>query len=66
MKALTIYIEKGEKFYITQCIEHSNCFAQGKTIEETISTIKEVIKLIQAVKRPKLKVILKDKLVEAF
>lgn len=64
MKSFTIEIEKGERFYIAQCLEYSNCFTQGKTIEEAISNIKEVISLIRGVKHPQLKVILKDKLVE--
>ena len=66
MKMFTINIEKGEKFYIAQCREHSNCFTQGKTIEETIHNIKEVLSLILDVKRPKLNIILKDDLVNVL
>ncbi len=66
MNTLTVEIWKGEKFYIAQCLEHSNCFTQGKTIEETIHNIKEVIELILNIKQPKLNVILKDALVNVL
>lgn len=66
MKIFTITIQKGEKFYIAQCREHSNCFTQGKTIEETIHNIKEVLALILRVKRLKLNIILKNDLVNAL
>lgn len=66
MKIFTIEIEKDEKFYVAQCLEHSNCFTQGKTIEETIHNIKEVIELILDIKHPKLNVILKDALVDVL
>ncbi|OHB99104.1 MAG: hypothetical protein A3G70_06065 [Planctomycetes bacterium RIFCSPLOWO2_12_FULL_39_13] len=66
MHTFTIEIEKDENFYVAQCIEHSNCFTQGETIEETIHNIKEVIELILNVKHPKLKIILKDELVNAL
>ena len=63
MKTFTIEIEKDGKFYIAQCREHSNCFTQGKTIEETIHNIKEVLELMLEIRHPRIKVILKDKLV---
>jgi predicted RNase H-like HicB family nuclease len=66
MKIFTVEIEKDEKFYVAQCLEHSNCFTQGKTIEETIHNIKEVIELILDIKHPKLNVILKDALVDVL
>ena len=66
MQTFTIKIERDEKFYIAQCVEHSNCFTQGKTIEETIHNIKEVIELILRIKNPKLNIVLKDSLVNAL
>ena len=63
MKTFTIEIEKDGKFYIAQCREHSNCFTQGKTIEETIHNIKEVLELMLEIRHPTIKVILKDNLV---
>ena len=65
-KTFTIEIEKDGKFYIAQCREHSNCFTQGKTIEETIRNIKEVIALILEVKTPELNVILKKELINTL
>ena len=66
MRTFTVEIEKYEKFYIAQCVEHSNCFTQGKTIEEAIHNIKEVIELILNIKHPKLNIILNDSLVNAL
>lgn len=66
MQTFTIEIEKDENFYVAQCIEHSNCFTQGETIEEAIHNIKEVIELILNIKTPKLKIVLKDELVNAL
>ncbi|GJQ48394.1 MAG: type II toxin-antitoxin system HicB family antitoxin [Candidatus Kuenenia stuttgartiensis] len=66
MQTFTVTIAKGEKFYIAQCKEHSNCFTQGKTIEEAIHNIKEVIELILEIKKPKIKVVLKEDLVNAL
>ncbi|ODS31018.1 MAG: hypothetical protein SCARUB_03872 [Candidatus Scalindua rubra] len=66
MQVLTIEIEKDEDFFVAQCREHSNCFTQGKTIEEAIHNIKEVIELILEIKKPKLNVILKDELINAI
>ena len=63
MKTFTIEIEQDGKFYIAQCREHSNCFTQGKTIEETIHNIKEVLELMLEIRHPTIKVILKDNLV---
>ena len=60
MKTFTIEIEKDGKFYIAQCREHSNCFTQGKTIEETIHNIKEVLELMLEIRHPRIKVILKE------
>lgn len=65
-ETFTIEIEKDGKFYVAQCREHSNCFTQGKTIEEAIHNIKEVIELILEVKTPKLDVFLKEELVNTL
>lgn len=66
MKTFTVEIEKDENFFIAQCKEHSNCFTQGKTIEEAIHNIKEVIELILEIQNPRIKVILKEELVNAL
>ncbi len=63
MKAINVEIEKDEDFYIAQCVEHSNCFTQGKTIEDDIHNIKEVLELVLEIKYPKLNIILEKELV---
>ncbi len=66
MKAINVEIEKDEDFYIAQCVEHSNCFTQGKTIEEVIHNIKEVLGLVLEIKHFKLNIILKKELVDTL
>ncbi len=36
MKKYTIEIERDGKFFVAQCIEHPNCFTQGRTLRETL------------------------------
>ena len=38
------YIVEGEKYYVARCIE-IDVVTQGKTIEETISNLKEAVSL---------------------
>ena len=66
MKKLTVELWKGEKFYIAQCLEYSNCFTQGKTIEDAIHNIKEVIELVLEVNNPKLEVKIKEEFVSVI
>ncbi|MFA5187871.1 MAG: type II toxin-antitoxin system HicB family antitoxin [Patescibacteria group bacterium] len=50
-RQLPIVIEKGEDgFYIVECPLFDGCFTQGKTIDEALRNIKEVISLILAEK----------------
>lgn len=44
-KQVPIIIEKEDKFYIVECPVFSGCFTQGKTIEEALENIREVIEL---------------------
>ena len=52
MKKTTVYnlpviIEKDEDgFYIAQCPVFSGCYTQGKTLDEALKNIKEVIDLV--------------------
>lgn len=41
---LTIYIHKGEKMYVAECLE-IDVITQGNTIDEAIKNIKEAIAL---------------------
>lgn len=45
-RQVPIIIEKDEDgFYIVECPVFSGCFTQGKTIEEALKNIREVIEL---------------------
>ncbi|OGZ69754.1 MAG: hypothetical protein A3D44_04395 [Candidatus Staskawiczbacteria bacterium RIFCSPHIGHO2_02_FULL_42_22] len=45
-KKLPIIIEKDEDgFYVVECPVFSDCFTQGKTIDEALINIREVIEL---------------------
>jgi len=44
---LPLFIEKGEDgFYVVECPVLEGCYTQGKTIDEAIQNIREVIELI--------------------
>ncbi len=46
-RKLPLLIEKGQDgWYVVECPVFEGCYTQGKTIEEAIGNIKEVIKLI--------------------
>ncbi len=66
MQVLTIEVEKDEDFFTAQCKEHSNCFTQGKTIEETMHNITDVIENKQADKTQQVGVSLEDEVIAAL
>jgi predicted RNase H-like HicB family nuclease len=46
-RRLPLIIEKGEDgFYVVQCPIFEGCYTQGKTIDEALRNIREVIDLI--------------------
>lgn len=46
-RKLPLLIEKGQDgWYVVECPVFEGCYTQGKTIDEAIENIKEVIKLI--------------------
>ena len=50
-RQLPIFIEKGEDgFYVVECPLFEGCYSQGKTIDEALKNIRDVIKLIIAEK----------------
>ena len=51
---------------VVSTLEHANCFAHGETIEETIKNIKEVVSLILHTPQPRIRVELREALVEAL
>jgi predicted RNase H-like HicB family nuclease len=51
---LPLIVEKGEDgFYIVECPLFEGCYTQGKTIDEALSNIREVIELILEEKKAK-------------
>ncbi len=56
---LPLFVEKDEdEFYIVECPVLEGCYTQGKTIDEALKNIREVIELI--LKEKKNQEILKD------
>ena len=46
-RKLPLLIEKGQDgWYVVECPVFDGCYTQGKTIDEAIENIKEVIKLV--------------------
>lgn len=44
---LPILVEKDEKgFYVVECPVFEGCYTQGKTLDEALENIKEVIDLV--------------------
>jgi predicted RNase H-like HicB family nuclease len=47
-----VFIEKGEDgFYVVECPVFEGCYSQGKTIDEALRNIREVMDLIVQEKR---------------
>jgi len=46
-KRLPLLVEKGEDgFYVVECPLFDGCYSQGKTIDEALRNIREVISLV--------------------
>lgn len=46
-RQLPLIVEKGESgFYVVECPFFEGCYAQGKTIDEALHNIREVVTLI--------------------
>ena len=44
---LPLFVEKDEDdFYVVECPLFEGCYSQGKTLDEALSNIREVVKLI--------------------
>ena len=61
-----IKITRDEDFLFAECLEHSNCFTQGKNLKEIIENIKEVFSLILNERNPKLELIIEDSAVNTL
>ena len=66
MKHFTIEIQRDGNFFVAQCLEEESCFTQGKTLQETIRNMREVLELMLDVKNPQLEVRLRHDAVEVF
>ena len=61
-----IEIQRDGSFFVAQCLEEESCFTQGKTLQETIRNMREVLELMLDVKDPQLEVHLRHDAVEVF
>ena len=66
MECFIIQIQRDGNFFVAQCVEEESCFTQGKTLQETIRNMREVLELMLDVKNPQLEVHLRHDAVEVF
>lgn len=66
MKHFIIKIQRDGNFFVAQCVEEQSCFTQGKTLQETIRNMREVLELMLDVRNPQLEVHLRHDAVEVF
>lgn len=51
---LPLFVERGEDgFYVVECPLFEGCYSQGKTLDEALKNIREVIRMILEEKRAK-------------
>ena len=62
----TIEIQRDGNFFVAQCLEEESCFTQGKTLQETLRNMREVLELMLDAKNPQLEVHLRRDAVEVF
>ena len=44
---LPLFVERGEDdFYVVECPVFDGCYAQGRTLDEALKNIREVVRLI--------------------
>ena len=61
-----VEIQRDGNFFVAQCLEEESCFTQGRTLQETIRNMREVLDLMLDVKDPQLEVHLRHDAVEVF
>ena len=66
MKHFIIGVQRDGNFFVAQCLEEESCFTQGKTLQETIRNMREVLELMLDVKNPQLEVHLQHNAVKMF
>ena len=66
MECFIIQIQRDGNFFVAQCAEEESCFTQGRTLQETIRNMREVLELMLDVNNPQLEVHLRHDAVEVF
>ena len=66
MEHFTIEIQRDGNCFVARCLEEESCFTQGRTLQETIRNMREVLELMLDVKDPQLEVHLRHDAVEVF
>lgn len=60
--SLHVKIERTGEWYAARLLEDNSCYSQGKTLEEVVDNIREVIELVRGEKKPELEVIIPSNL----
>ena len=60
--SLHVAIEQTGEWYAARLLEDDSCYSQGKTLEEVVDNIREVIELVRGEKKPDLEVIIPSSL----
>ena len=53
-----VVIERSQGWYAARLLEDDSCYSQGKTLEEAVDNIREVIELVRGEKQVELEVII--------
>ena len=53
-----VAIERSEGWFAARLLEDDSCYSQGKTLEEAVDNIREVIELVRGEKKVELEVII--------
>lgn len=53
-----VVIEHSQGWYAARLLEDDSCYSQGKTLEEAVVNIREVIELVRGEKKVELEVII--------
>lgn len=53
-----VAIERSEGWFVARLLEDDSCYSQGKTLEEAVVNIREVIELVRGEKKVELEVII--------
>lgn len=57
-----VVIELSDGWFAAKLLEDDSCYTQGKTLEEAVANMREVIELVRGEKRPDLEVIIPSKI----